>query len=346
MMPWRRRRASPLARAARSPTARVVAGSALLIASALVTKHACDRDAADMAAEGKQRYRLETGETPKQGISRVAQGELDLTIGLLEAAPNGDGDADAVHEARKALKRLRALLRVSRPALDDARYRRENVVFRDAGRELSDARDAQVLVETLDGLLERFRDELPRGTCSRLRDQLAAGAREAEAKKPASYDAVLDSLSNARSRVSHWPLPAQNGRGSLADGFERIYRRGRRARRHAKAEPSTENLHELRKRAKDLWHAAQLLEPACPAKMKRLSKQAHHLSDLLGDDHDLAVLLEYACQHPELLRSGELELLQSVIGLRSRSLRRQAFAGAADLYRRKPKQMVQRLALV
>jgi len=346
MMLRRRRRSSPLVRAVRSPAARVVVGSALLIAGAVATKLASDRDGADVVAERKRRYRLGAGEPPKQGISRVACGELDLTIGLLQAAPNGDGGADAVHEARKALKRLRALLRVSRPALDDARYRRENVIFRDAGRELSDARDAQVLVETLDGLLERFGDELPAGTCSRLRGQLVAGAQQAQAESPSSYNTVLDVLSDARGRVAHWPLPSQDGRATLAEGFEQIYRRGRRARRRAKAEPRIENLHELRKRAKDLWHAAQLLEPACPSKLTRVAKAAHRLSDLLGDDHDLAVLLEYAHQHRDLLGSGELELLESMVALRSQSLRRQAFTCAAELYRRKPKRMVKRLALV
>ena len=46
--------------------------------------------------------------------------------------------------------------------------------------------------------------------------------------------------------------------------FERIYRRGRRAQRSAADEASTEAIHELRKRAKDLWHAAQVLRPVGP----------------------------------------------------------------------------------
>lgn len=343
---WHKRRESPLTRALRSPVARVVAGSLVVAGSAVAARVACARDAEEAARERKQRYRLEADETPKQGISRVARGELDLTIGLLESGPNGDGGAEAIHEARKAIKRLRALLRISRPALEDARYRRENVVLRDAGRELSDARDAQVMVETLDSLLERFGDELPPGTGTRLRQELVTAAERAQGAGPGNYEGVLDVLSRARERVSSWPLPQQNGRASLAEGFRKIYKKGRRARRQAEAEPTAENLHELRKRAKDLWHAAQLLERMCPGKFKRLAKEAHRLSDLLGDDHDLCVLLDYASRHPTLLRRGELGLLESVIGLRSQSLRRQAFDCAAELYRRKPARMVRRLALV
>ncbi len=260
----------------------------------------------------------------------MARGELDLTIGLLQAAPNGEGRAEAVHEARKALKRLRALLRVSRPALEERRYRRENVVFRDAGRELSDARDAQVLLETLDSLLERFGDELPP------RD-LGPPAWRARGRRrcvprptaPPSYDEVLAVLTRARTPRLRLAA-AQRERPRLA---------GRRvssgstgavgaALRRAKADPTPENLHELRKRAKDLWHAAQLLEPVCPDEMKPLAKSAHQLSNLLGDDHDLSVLLEYADEHPELLDEGEHELLHKLADRRRKSLRRQALACA------------------
>jgi CHAD domain-containing protein len=275
----------------------------------------------------------------------VARGELDLTIGLLEAAPHGGGGAESVHEARKALKRLRALLRVSRPALDERRYRRENVVFRDAGRELSDARDAQVLMETLDSLIERFGDEVPAGSWSRLRHQLEAGVARAQADGPSGFDGVLDVLSQARMRVSSWPLPSENGRASLAEGLERIYRRGRRALRQAKADPTPGSLHELRKRAKDLWHAAQLLEPVSPKKMKRTAQDAHRLSNLLGEDHDMSVLLAYAEQHPELMRERERGLLQTAVDLRRQTLRRQALECAGALYRHKPKRMLRRLAL-
>ena len=46
-----------------------------------------------------------------------------------------------MHEARKDLKKLRALLRMTRGELGDATFRRENPCFRDAGRELAGVRD-------------------------------------------------------------------------------------------------------------------------------------------------------------------------------------------------------------
>ena len=60
--------------------------------------------------------------------------------------------AVAVHETRKALKRLRALLRLIRPAIGDDAFRHENAQLRDIGLSLSGARDRHVLLETVNKL--------------------------------------------------------------------------------------------------------------------------------------------------------------------------------------------------
>jgi CHAD domain-containing protein len=127
--------------------------------------------------------------------------------------------------------------------------------------------------------------------------------------------------------------------------LKRIYRRGRRALRDADGDPTAENLHELRKRAKDLWHAAQLLRPASPKRTKRLATHAHRLSDLLGNDHDLAVLLERATAQPELFDAGELELLTALAHRRGSVLRRKAIRCAKRVYRRKPARFLKKLSL-
>ena len=74
--------------------------------------------------------------------------------------------------------------------------------------------------------------------------------------------------------------------------YKRQYKRGRAALAAVEKSPSVERLHDLRKRVKDLWYHGRLLEEAWPRVVKAQSKAAHGLSDLLGDDHDLAVLAE------------------------------------------------------
>ena len=77
----------------------------------------------------------------------------------------------------------------------------------------------------------------------------------------------------------------------------------------SRKDTTTEALHELRKRAKDLWHAAQVVRPIAPKRMKKLARRAHRLSDLAGEDNDLAVLYDGAGRRSGALDPGELELL-------------------------------------
>jgi CHAD domain-containing protein len=286
-------------------------------------------------------YRLRPGEDAADGVRRIARGQIDFAADELDG--KGDGDLDsAVHESRKAFKRLRALVRVSRDALGDEAYRRENTIFRDAGRRLSAARDAAVMVETLEGLTARYRTELADDAFSGLRDALADEAAAASARLADDRGAVEEvqgALAAARRRVAGWPIDDDGGLELLEPGFERIYRRGRRALKAARKDPDTEQLHELRKRAKDLWHAAQILRPAAPKPMKKLARRAHALSDLAGDDHDLAVLRAAARERHATLARGELALLEGLIDRRRGRLQRKALSRARRVYARKPRKL-------
>jgi CHAD domain-containing protein len=61
--------------------------------------------------------------------------------------------------------------------------------------------------------------------------------------------------------------------------------------RVAQKTPADEHLHEWRKRTKDLRNQLELLESLWPIQMRSPAAVARKVTDLLGDDHDLAVLL-------------------------------------------------------
>jgi len=130
----------------------------------------------------------------------------------------------------------------------------------------------------------------------------------------------------------------------LAPGLRRIYRRGRRAYRTARREPSSENLHELRKRAKDLWYAAQILRPASPKQMKRQAREAHQLSNLIGEEHDLALLEERADERRDRFDDeATVAQLAGLIERRRDELRQEALRVGKRLYRKKPRKVVRLL---
>ena len=277
-------------------------------------------------------------------MGRIARGQLDMSIERL----GGHTDEDlgtAVHETRKSLKRLRAIVRLARDELGDEAYRRENVAFRDAGRRLGGARDSQVLLETLDGLTDRNADQAPPERFERFKRTLVGqhGAAQRRLHDGAAVAEVLSELRRARVRVGDWQ-PERDGLAVLAPGFKRIYRRGRRAYRTARQEPSTENLHELRKRAKYLWYAAQIVRAAAPKKMKRIARRAHELSDLIGKDHDLALLAERANQRRDRLPDeSAADELTALVKCRRVELQGEALDLGRRLFRKKPRKVVRPL---
>ncbi|MFL5869176.1 MAG: CHAD domain-containing protein [Thermoleophilaceae bacterium] len=315
---------------AKAPSKEAAAAVVVAGAAAVGGKLAWDKLSGN-GDDDPRAFCLHEGEAVPDGIRRIARAQLDSSIERLDPGNDGSDLAKDVHETRKSLKRLRSCLRLSRPALGDEIYRRENIAFRDAGRKLAGARDARVLLEALDDLGERFGDELPAEATADLRNELARDEQRAEASLDSAVSDVLGELRAARERTAEWTF-AEDGFDAVAPGLRRIYRRGRKRMGAAKGERTDESLHEWRKRVKDLWYASQILRPAAPKRMKLFAGRAHDLSDLLGDDHDLALLGE---------RSGPDRLaLTGAIANRREQLQRGAFELGAELYEQSPKKFV------
>lgn len=281
-------------------------------------------------------YRLRRRESPAAGVVRIALGRIEHAEDQLRGAEPGDR-AEAVHEARKDLKKLRAVLRLVRDELGGGAYRSENERYRDAGRALSAMRDAQVAVESLDSLREPAGHHAESDGLGRFKARLEERRREAESAgaDDAAIDAALGALDAGRSQIEEWRLP--DGWSLVGPGLERSYRRGRVALRAALTEPTDDRLHEWRKRAKDLWYHLRILQDAWPAVLGQAAEEAHRLSELLGDDHDLAVLRGMAEQDGEVEDPGEREELLDLIERRRAQLRQEAAELGRRLYAEKPK---------
>ena len=107
-------------------------------------------------------YRLKSEESPSAGMRRIVNGRIDKAAERLADAQVAEDPTSCVHGARKDLKKLRFGAEApDRQELGDERYRAENSVYREAGRLLSASRDAEVKVETLEDICERFQGTLP-----------------------------------------------------------------------------------------------------------------------------------------------------------------------------------------
>ncbi|MEA2141894.1 MAG: hypothetical protein QOI64_324 [Solirubrobacteraceae bacterium] len=291
--------------------------------------------------------RLRTDQHVPDGIRRIARGHLQDARDELDGVPSRRLGT-AVHATRKRLKRLRACVRLSRDAIGEGTYERENTTLRMAGRRISAQRDAQVLVETLDALSERFAEELPKDATAALRKRLeqdlkAAAASLGEGNGDGPIAATRTAIDEALARTPTWAFE-QDGFGAISPGLRRIYRRGRRAMRAARVEPTAEHLHEWRKRVKDLWYATEIVRPARPKQLKRVARRAHKLSSLLGDHHDLHVLRAFVVSNPQCFDDEtHRQALLAVIDRRAAHLCQKALARGRKLYKPKPKRFVREI---
>jgi CHAD domain-containing protein len=287
-------------------------------------------------------YRLSFGEPLSKTLNATAQELFDDAIGHARD-DMGDDPVTAVHEVRKDIKKARSLLRLVRPAIAGKTYRRENRYLRDTARGISGARDADVMVETVDKLAERYVGRLPKRAFTTLSRRLAKEASAAEG--PAGSDGLVGALEAARERVDAW-TPGDRDRATLRAGAVRAYSRGRDTLAAAERDPSAENLHEWRKRVKDLWYHQRLMRNAWKEPLKAMAEESHRLADLLGDDHDLAVLAERLAGSAELTRGALLdaETVQALIAERRADLQAEAIDLGRRVYAEKPKAYGRRLA--
>jgi CHAD domain-containing protein len=367
--PWRGRKAghrsivAPLG----ATLAASIAATVFVGVGAALARAERDRRSSRARQARERRFALLAGEQPVEGLRRMAVGQLDRAIELLSREGGRTTGERAVHETRKALKRLRTLLALLADAVDERTLSYEQEAVRQAARRLSGVRDAEVMVQTLDALLERHPRKLRRKSVRRLRERFEAERRRAAAHTgdPATRAEVIAQLRGARVRIERWTLPRGRGLRAIEPGLERIYRQGRkRCRRAARGKGETaQAMHEWRKRVKDLRYTAEALGPAETAgkpgnscagegarSLRRLAKRADELGELLGDDHDLAVLAErvraqgrrHAGPHAPIGRGAERTLLK-LIARRRRHLRKIALRQGKRLYSRRPKTFVRRV---
>jgi hypothetical protein len=360
------------------PLAATLAATLALRAGVSLARAARERRLLEQRVRDRRFARL-AGEPLREAVQRMALGQLDIAIESLESAGASSSPAPAVHETRKALKRLRALLRLIEPRLGEEIFAREDAALRLSASRLAGARDGDVLLATLDALIERHPRKLEgRGGVVRLRSHLLSErerARRATLGDPARSAEALAELRTCRVRVGAWRLGEGDGIELVQPGLTRLYRQGRaRYRRAAHGRGDrTRAMHRWRKRVKDLRYTSEmlLLAEECDAGgrpkgkrarrrlagarkdaawLRRVARRADRLGEMLGEEHDLAVLDEYLRTHGSGkgragVRIGACvrKTLTRLIAKRRRELRKGALRQGERLFRRGPRKFVGRV---
>lgn len=289
-------------------------------------------------------FRFKLDESLPEGLQRILRKQFDKAHKELTGQAGTKKDK-AVHEARKCIKRIRAVVRLFRQDLGPKTCRREQAALRAAAQPLSEVRDAQIFVDAVVRLGEHFSGEIDR-------DELAGIKQALSERRNSIYRHCLEdqgtlaatatALEQTHAHIKSWKV--KGNWSTIAHGLQRICIRGQEAFDVALASPTMENLHELRKRVKDLGYQLELLEPMRPEAIAEMRRQADELAESLGDDHDLAVLHQVLLDDPAIqVDPVALGHLLTLIERRRAELQEQSLHLARGLYVEKPKRLVDRL---
>lgn len=276
------------------------------------------------------------------GVKRLALDEFQRAAsGFFEPE---DHFPMAIHDARKAIKRVRALLALVKHDLGEKVYGFEDVFLRDTARLLSESRSAVAVVEAANLVRSLYGEFLAPGTfeetilrLQRRRDIHLLKTME----DPHLVGQVVTNLERAYNRYQGWPTDpdARSVYGvGIRDSFEAIgpglhttYLDGRRRMVTAYTRPSDANFHDWRKKVKTLRHQIEFLIPLWPEVLGGLAATLDTLGFFLGEDHDHADLLTLLrtrpdlCSHPRersvlfalvTQRRSELRLASEILGRR------------------------------
>jgi len=233
----------------------------------------------------------------------------------------------AVHQARKNMKRVRAVLRLKMDAaaIDTAEERRR---CRRIGRRLSSLRDADVMLLTLQKVMVDAGARLPSSRVGDLQTELenrraallAAGAFDSRV-----IEALRSDLAAVIRDVEARPVPRLND-AILIDAVRTSKRKGCAAYEKLGRRASDEALHRLRKRAKRELYQRALLDGRVTMDLAR-QQDLDVLSAELGWHQDLVVLRAAAAEHNALCPDLDVQLRRQI-----RNSRRRARQQAARLY--------------
>ncbi|MDQ0456220.1 CHAD domain-containing protein [Rhizobium paknamense] len=281
-------------------------------------------------------YRLKPEADFRDTVQSVLAEQLQQAEHLLETAPNGLHDA--IHAARKRLKRSRALYRLIAAAIPDLRQQ-ENARLRDIARRLSTVRDAAALVETLGFLETHAESEGERQALSEAKTAFTARRERIAEATGDLADAAKRAAQGCREALAAFEAeadlpqrPAKSAR-IIAKGWKKTMKRAANALVQCREAPHSEAFHDLRKATQTYWMQLSLLRDLWPSALSAKRQTAKQLADCLGHEHDLSVLAGVLDAEAGLFADAEtLSHLFGLIIRQQQALREDALTRAETLF--------------
>jgi len=289
-------------------------------------------------------FSISNTESINKNIHRILLDQFHSII--MQSEKSQEEVHKSIHESRKSMKRIRAVLRMIMDEIGYSSYYRENAFYRDLSRKLSEIRNFEVLSGSIRNLKEDLSNTMPPDVFELLEEALEK-QRNMVTGGQAGLSQLLKEMARmieiARDRIYDFPIRHDDFR-AFEGGLIRMYRQGKRYLRDAKKNPSPTQVHDLRKRLKYFWYQVEILQPIFPGPMKAYASTLELIAENLGVYHDLQVLQEFINETDIISDLKINETLHEACLARQSMILYNTWPLADIAYSEKPAAMVNRLA--
>ena len=286
-------------------------------------------------------YQIRHDETLADGFRRICRKQVMNAVAIARGDVETDGTV--VHQTRKHLKKARAALQLLASEIGHSAYKRTDRYLRDVGRMISEIRDAEVRLQTVQQVQHVTRRQTRR-TYRKIEEVLVLELVSFMAAFAEWQKKAVPKLECFLKEIDGWPLD-HFGYKRLCRSVQKSYKTGRDCLARAQASPSAETFHEFRSEAKRLGYQLRILRPINPVVLKNLTDEVGALGDLLGRAHDFSFLGERLRQErgsqPWQREANEL---LAVIEASEAELERGAAELAERFFAERPREFGDRLA--
>ncbi|MXW93245.1 MAG: CHAD domain-containing protein [Rhodospirillaceae bacterium] len=286
-------------------------------------------------------YAILPAEPVSDAVQRIALQQLDRALATIEdgAVPR----PEAIYALRKRCKKVRAVLRLARGPLEEAGlYGPANAALRDIAAAFSGLRDADVTLAVYDREMAAFARRETRRAATRRFDRRRFGpirasmTRRRRALLSGDGADLASRLDNAhwlllkfRLGIADWSFRA-DGFGALEPGLRITYGRVLAAAAEVERAGTVVARHEWRKRIKYHRNHLRILRKLAPNTLDARILALWRLGDLLGLDHDLAVVRAQVGSDPAFARIGSRRRFAAILDRRRAAVQAEAKALAED----------------
>jgi len=243
-------------------------------------------------------------------------------------------------QARKSLKKARAVLFLLRGSISDEKFAKEEKSLRSLSRTFRDVRDAHVTEEVFQKLLDDHQKSFKLEEIHEIKLFLVEESKrtvEKVFKQEKKLREAIELLQAAMERIPEIKVKGDVWE-SIDESLRSIYHECLELNHYCQETDDEEMFIEWRKAVKFLRVELDFFLAGLSPETKKWNRSLHELSDVLGEFQDLTMIQEQLDENrKEIKNKKALELILSLIKEKKKALRKNARLIGKEVFSEKPK---------